>query len=231
MKRTLVLALLAFVAVAQMNAQTANKNPKQALKEHNAAVKAVDKEKAAKAAQKEEKKKRKEGWSTMTSDKPMGIQITEEYVQASEVITDVDGNTRDRWIKHTAMATQGTYNAAVAQARLACQAEIATQLKSFIAGIGEGDMTAAQESADKAVGAEKFEQHFKTLVDACLKNMKRGLCIYRRTPNGNFEVEVTYAIDMKETVSRMARQAQQDLEDEDDPETKKRLGKFIEQWK
>lgn len=230
MKRTLVMALLAFMAVAQMNAQTEKQNPKQAIKEHNSAIKAISKEKASKDAKKAEKQYRKQGWMTMASDKPMDVQISEDYVRASEVIKDADGNTVTRWIIHPAMATQGSYNAAIAQARLACQTEIAAQLETRIAGALEQKMSGTQAGADKAETLDKFHQRFKAIVDGCLTNMKRGLCIHRRTPNGNYEVQVTYAYDKKELAARLARQAQRELEMEGDQDLNAIVNDVIDNW-
>lgn len=224
------MALLAFLAVAQMNAQTDKKDRKQAVKEHNAALKTLGKENSSKDARKAEKQYRKEGWMTMASDKPMDVQISEDYVRAADLMKDADGNMVPRWIIHPAMATQGSYNAAIAQARLACQTEIAAQLETRIAGALEQKMSGTQEESDKAVTLDKFHQRFKAIVDGCLTNMKRGLCIYRRTPNGNYEVQVTYAYDKKELAARLARQAQRELEMEGDQDLSGIVNGVIDNW-
>lgn len=230
MKRIMMMVLAVFMAMAQMNAQTAVQMRKQAAKEHNAAVKAYRKEKASSDANKAAKRLAKQGWETMASDKPMNLQITEDRILASEMMEDETGESVTRWIMHTSRATQGSYNAAIAQARLACQAEIAARIETRLAGALEEKLSGNQKGVDVAETLDKFHQRFKAIVDGCLTDMKRGLCIHRTTANGNYEVEVTYAYDKKVLAARLARQAQNQLEMEGDADLNGAVNDVISAW-
>ena len=229
MKKTLMMVLLAFAAMTHANAQDVNQLRKQAAKDHNVAVKALDKEKSTKDAKKMMKQLQKEGWQTMASDKPMDMQIVDDRIMASEVVQNADGSTVNRWLMHTSMATQGSYNAAIAQARLACQTEIAAKIETRLFGALEQKISGEQESADKATTLDKFHQRFKAIVDGCLTNMKRGLTMYRRTANDNYEVQVTYAYDRKELAARLLKQAQQELEMQGDKDLKDVMDKIFDE--
>ena len=206
------------LAMAQVKAQTNTEIRKMATKEHNEAVKLYSKEKASKDAAKRAKQLRKKGWETMASDKPMDMQITDDRLLASETMKD------------KSRATQGTYNAAIAQARLSCQAEIASLLETKLAGALEQKLSSNQTGADVAETVDKFHQRFKGIVDGCLTDMKRGLCMYRTTENGNYEVEVTYAYDKKVLAARLAKQAQKQMEMEGDEDLNGVVNDIVNSW-
>lgn len=218
------------MAMAQTNAQTVTQMRKQATKEHNAAVKASQKEKASSDANKTAKRLKKQGWETMASDKPMNMQITNDRLLASEMMESESGESVSRWIMHTSRATQGSYNAAIAQARLSCQAEIAALIETRLAGALEQKLSGNQKGIDVTETLDKFHQRFKAIVDGCLTEMKRGLCIHRTTANGNYEVEVTYAYDKKVLTARLAKQAQKQLEMEGDAEVMGSVDETIANW-
>lgn len=226
----MMMVLAAFMAMAQTNAQTVTQMRKQATKEHNAAVKASQKEKASSDANKTAKRLKKQGWETMASDKPMNMQITNDRLLASEMMESESGESVSRWIMHTSRATQGSYNAAIAQARLSCQAEIAALIETRLAGALEQKLSGNQKGIDVTETLDKFHQRFKAIVDGCLTEMKRGLCIHRTTANGNYEVEVTYAYDKKVLTARLAKQAQKQLEMEGDAEVMGSVDETIANW-
>ena len=230
MRRILIAVSMLALAMAQVKAQTNTEMRKMATKEHNEAVKLYSKEKASKDAAKRAKQLRKKGWETMASDKPMDMQITDDRLLASETMKDKNGEDVSRWIIHTSRATQGTYNAAIAQARLSCQAEIASLLETKLAGALEQKLSGNQTGADVAETVDKFHQRFKGIVDGCLTDMKRGLCMYRTTENGNYEVEVTYAYDKKVLAARLAKQAQKQMEMEGDEDLNGVVNDIVNSW-
>lgn len=229
-RKVILMVAAVLMTSTVVNAQTSAEQWKSNAKERKAAVKYLDKEGSTKDAKKRAKKLEKEGWIVMGSGKAMDKQITDDQLRASETMKDETGATVTRYIQHDAGAVQGTLNAATTQARLACQAEIASLIETKLAGAMEQKIDGAQGSSITAQTVDEFHQRFKAIVDGCLTNMVQGLTIYRVLPNNNYEVQVTYSFDKKELAAQLKRKLQKELEMEGDEDLNGLVDETMNQW-
>lgn len=222
---------LAIVATTQIKAQSQSELRKIAAKERKEAVKDLNNEKSTKDARKQAKLLKKAGWKVMVSDKSLEAQITDDQLKSGELMLDYNGEPMIRYIKHEASAIQGTYNAAIAQARMASQTEIATQIETRIAGAMEQIIDGDQSSTINSTTVEKFHQRFKAIADACLTSISKGSTVYRELPNHNYEVRATYFFDKKELAAQLKKRMQRILEMEGNGDLNGLVDNMISRWK
>ena len=172
--------------------------------------------KPTKAAKKQAKELKKEGWTVPAGEATIEQQITRSQLYGEEYINDEEGNATKRFIMQTAVQTGGTYNAAYAAARSSAQVELAALLKTQIAAAMQSKLDNAQSSAISATTIDKFNQRSRAIVDEALPNAISVLTIYRRLQNNNFEVQVRLAFDKRELQARLKRNLQRELEQEGD---------------
>lgn len=215
MKKMFSLLVVALMAATATFAQSAAELAKQQAELRAIHMKMLN-AKPTKAAKKEAKELKKDGWTIPAGDLPMEQQITRGHLLAEEYMPDEDGNAVKRYIQHSAIQTGGTYNAAYAAARANVQVELATLIKSQIAAAMQAKLDNAQASGISATTVDKFNQRSRAIVDEALTNAISVLVIYRRLQNNNFEVQVRLAFDKRELQARLKRNLQRELEQEGD---------------
>jgi len=172
--------------------------------------------KPTKAAKKQAKELQKAGWTVPAGEKSIEQQVTMSQLYGEELMATEDGSTTKRFLMHTAMQISGTYNVGYAAARANALAEVASMIKTQLVTSISVKQGNSQTSAIEATTVDKFNQKVDAIVDQTMTNGIPMLSIYRRLPNGNFEVQVRLAFDKKEILSRMKKGMQKELEQEGD---------------
>lgn len=172
--------------------------------------------KPTKAAKKQAKELQKEGWTVPAGEASIEQQVTKSQLYGEELMATEDGSTTKRFIMHTAMQTSGTYNVGYAAARANALAEVASMLKTQLVTSINIKQSNSQTSAIEATTIDKFTQKVDAIVDQTMTNGIPMLAVYRRLPNGNFEVQVRLAFDKKDIMARMKKSMQKELEKESD---------------
>lgn len=215
MKRMILMAFVAIVAFNTVNAQNAVELAKQQ-KELNKINMELLNGKPSKAAKKQAKELKKQGWTVNAGDKTIEGQITEIQLLGEELMADENGNPTKRFIIQNGQSLAGTYNAARAAAATNAQNELGRALMTQIAAAMETKLDNQQNSSISVTTVEKFHQRGKAVVDACLTNTRTPLTLYRTTAQNNYEVQVQMVFDKKELTARLKRQLQKELEQEGD---------------
>lgn len=210
----LCLAIAASTGFAQ-GSQNAMEIAKQQKKLREFNMKVLNQE-PTKDAKKQAKKLEKEKWVVPAGERPIAQQLTATQLYGEEYMLDESGNATKRFIIRSGMSTSGTYNSGYTIARNQAANEIAASLKTQIAAAVQSKMDNNQTSAVDATTAERFNQRAKSVVDACLTNVQQTMVIYRRLPNGNFEVQVSIAFDKNELYARLKRELVKEMEKEGD---------------
>lgn len=214
MKKMISLVVLALLATTSF-AQTAAELAKQQ-QELNAINMKMLNAKPTKAAKKQAKELKAEGWTVPAGESSIEQQITMSQLYGAELTTDENGNLTKRFIMQTAQQTSGSYNAGYAAARAAAQTELAAMLKTELVSAIQQKLDNSQNDALSAITIDKFNERSSMIVDQTLSHSIPVLAIYRRLSNNNFEVQVRIAFDKKELVARIKRNMQKELENEGD---------------
>ena len=172
--------------------------------------------KPTKAAKKQAKELKSEGWTVPAGEPSIEQQVTKSQLYGEELMAADDGSTTKRFLMHTAIQTAGTYNVGYAAARASALAEVAGMIKTQLVSSVKVKQDNSQTSAITATTVDKFNQKIDAIVDETLTNSIPMLSIYRRLQNGNFEVQVRLAYDKKEIMARMKKSMQRELENEGD---------------
>lgn len=213
--KKIVLSCMMLMATSVMFGQSALELVKQQ-QELEAFNKKILNAKPTKAAKKQAKELQKAGWTVPAGEKSIEQQVTMSQLYGEELMATEDGSTTKRFLMHTAMQTSGTYNVGYAAARANALAEVASMIKTQLVTSISVKQGNSQTSAIEATTVDKFNQKVDAIVDQTMTNGIPMLSIYRRLPNGNFEVQVRLAFDKKEILSRMKKGMQKELEQEDD---------------
>lgn len=213
--KKIVLSCMMLMATSVMFGQSALELVKQQ-QELEAFNKKILNAKPTKAAKKQAKELQKAGWTVPAGEKSIEQQVTRSQLYGEELMATEDGSTTKRFLMHTAMQTSGTYNVGYAAARANALAEVASMIKTQLVTSISVKQGNSQTSAIEATTVDKFNQKVDAIVDQTMTNGIPMLSIYRRLPNGNFEVQVRLAFDKKEILSRMKKGMQKELEQEDD---------------
>lgn len=214
MKKILSLMVIALLSTASF-AQTAAELAKQQRELNETHMKLVN-AKPSKAAKKQAKQLKSDGWTVPAGTSGIEQQLTRSQLYGEELTVDENGNTVKRYMVQTSIQTAGTYNAAYAAARTAALTELAAMLKTELVSAMQQKMDNEQSSTISAVTVDKFNERSRAIIDMKLTNSIPVLAIYRRLPNRMFEVQVGIAFDRKELAARIKRNMKKELEEEGD---------------
>lgn len=215
MKKIMVIMAVAIMGAATANAQSAKQLAKEQQELNEINMKFLN-EKPSKDAKRQEKELAKEGWMVPAGGKTIAKQITETQLLGEELMADENGNPTKRYIIRSAQSVSGTFNAGVAAARANAQVELAAMLETKVAAAMETKLDNQQNSAISAVTVEKFHERAKSIIDACLKNTRTVLSIYRITSGNNYEVQLQVAYDKKVLSTLLKKKMHEELEKEGD---------------
>lgn len=210
MKRIILALIMAIVAFQVANAQTNAQVYKQRAAEEKLAKEAADGS-VMKAAKKDAKKLKREGWKVNPGDRSIEHQLNNVYIMRE--MLDEEGN--DKYILGSANGVGTTKQLAIttseANARLAIAAALQTEVTQMI------EMGAAQEvySQSEAEGISKFVSASKQLISEALKGTKSELCIFKLN-SGVYECQTTLSYSRKAAIASVKAIIREKLEGEID---------------
>ena len=198
MKKLFVLAMtmvMAFVGAASAQTQ------KEIRKERRQVEKMTTKElnsKATKAARKEAKRLKKQGWIVSPGALPMDKQLDRVYLMQYEY----DENLYPKYIMAEAMSIGENYDGAKTQALELAKQNLAGQVQTEITALIENTVANKQLAANEAASITETVLASKNLISQALGRVMPVMECYRILKNGNKEVLVRLAYN-----SDMAREA------------------------
>ena len=201
MRNLIVLALMLLLSVGTITAQTA----KEIVKERKALIKASRSElndKASKAARKEAKRLKKEGWTTAPGALPLEKQLDKSYLMHYQF----DENVYPKYIIGEGMSVGGNYDAAKMQALELAKQNLAGQIQTEITALVENTVANEQLSAEDAASVTRSVMAGKNLISQSIGRTIPVVEAYRTLSNKNKEVLVRIAYN-----SEMAKETAKDI--------------------
>lgn len=216
MKKIFALLIAVLVAVPAVQAQS----QKEILKEHKRERKVALNElnsKAPKAARKEAKRLKKEGWLVLPGALPMEKQLERSYIYEYQV----DDDLMPKFYTVSAQSVGGNFNAANMQS-----IELA---KNLIAGLVETDVTSLIESTvaneqmtrEEAVSVSQTVAASKNLISKALSNLNPHVVMYREVNKNNVEVSVRVSYNRDTALETAKKVVKKELEKKGDDLHKK----------
>lgn len=198
---------------------------KEQQKERKAIVKSSKSElnaKASKAARKEAKRLKKEGWITTPGALPLEKQLDNSYQMQYEYDSDM----YPKYIMGEAMSVGGNYDAAKMQALELAKQNLAGQIQTEVTTLIENTVANKQMDEGDAASITQSVLTSKNLISQSLGRSIAVVETYRTLPNKNKEVlvRIAYNSDMAKKVAKEA--IKKDLEKRGD-ELHNKLDKLL----
>ena len=198
---------------------------KEQQKERKAIVKSSKSElnaKASKAARKEAKRLKKEGWITTPGALPLEKQLDNSYQMQYEYDSDM----YPKYIMGEAMSVGGNYDAAKMQALELAKQNLAGQIQTEVTTLIENTVANKQMDEGDAASITQSVLTSKNLISQSLGRSIAVVETYRTLPNKNKEVlvRIAYNSDMAKKVAKEA--IKKDLEEKGD-ELHNKLDKLL----
>lgn len=208
MKKILFIMSLAFLASTTVSYAQLSK---EQIKERKATAKLSKNElneKANKAARKEAKKLRKDGWLSAPGALPLEKQLDKSYMMQMEYDEDMF----PKYMMGEAMSIGENYDAAKMQATELAKQNLAGQIQTEITAIIENTVANKQLEAEEAASVTQSIMAAKNLISQSIGRTLTVVELYRTLPNKNKEVFVrlAYNSDMAKAVAKKA--IREDLE-------------------
>lgn len=208
--------ILLFVAFFALSAGTTYaQSAKEQAKERKALVKqsrAELNDKASKAARKEAKKLKKEGWQTAPGALPIDKQLDKSYLMQYEQ----DDMGYPKFLMGEAMSIGQNYDGAKMQALELAKQNLAGQIQTEVTALVENTVANEQLEPEEAATVTKSVMASKNLISQSIGRVVTVVEVYRTLPNKNKEVQVriAYNSDMAKAAAKKA--IRKDLENKGD---------------
>lgn len=188
---------------------------KEQQKERKTILKASKSElynKASKAARKEAKKLKKEGWTTAPGALPIDKQLDKSYMMQYEYDSDL----YPKYIMGEAMSVGGNYDAAKMQALELAKQNLAGQIQTEVTALIENTVANKQLDEGDAASITQSILASKNLISQSIGRTIPVVEVYRTLQNKNKEVlvRIAYNSDMAKKVAKEA--IKKDLEKKGD---------------
>lgn len=188
---------------------------KEQQKERKVMLKASKSElndKASKAARKEAKKLKKEGWTTAPGAFPLDKQLDKSYIMQYEYDSDM----YPKYIMGEAMSVGGNYDAAKMQALELAKQNLAGQIQTEVTALVENTVANKQLDEGDAASITQSILASKNLISQSIGRTIPVVEAYRTLSNKNKEVlvRIAYNSDMAKKVAKEA--IKKDLEKKGD---------------
>ena len=181
-------AVMMMIAAVDASAQVASKQQRKQIQKHEKVLNKSMKKKAIKAARKEAKSLKKQGYLTLLGQLPLDKQLENSWQAAYEL--DVQGY--PYYIMSTQKATAGNYTAAQMQAMNAAKTDIAGQIETKINQVIETKVTSNEMSRNEANSLNSFVATSKNIISTTLGRVIKLVEIYREPKRSKVvEVQVT----------------------------------------
>lgn len=222
MRITKCLLALFLAGIATTASAQISKEQQQERKEIYKASKAELNTKATKAARKEAKKLRKDGWKTAPGALPVEKQLDKAYLMQMEY----DETMYPKYIMAEAMSIGENYDAAKMQALELAKQNLAGQIQSEITALVENTVANRQLAAEEAASVTQSILAGKTLISQSIGRTIPVVELYRTLSNKNKEVlvRIAYNGDMAKQVAKKA--IREELEKKGD-DLHKKLDKLL----
>lgn len=205
MKKIVILSLALAMSYGTVHAQSVKELAKQR-KELREASKDELNRKATKAARKEAKMMKKEGWTTVPGALPIDRQLDKSYLMQYET----DETMYPKYIMGEAMSIGENYDAAKMQALELAKQNLAGQIQTEVTALVENTVANKQLSAEQAASVTQSVMASKNLISQSLGRVIPVVEVYRTLQNKNKEVLVRIAYN-----SAMAKEAAKQVVRED----------------
>jgi len=207
--KKVILLLVAFLALSAgtIYAQSA----KELAKERKALVKqsrAELNDKASKAARKEAKKLKKEGWQTTPGALPIDKQLDKSYLMQYEQ----DDMGYPKYLMGEAMSIGQNYDGAKMQALELAKQNLAGQIQTEVTALVENTVANEQLDPEEAATVTKSVMASKNLISQSIGRVMTVMEVYRTLPNKNKEVQVRIAYNSEMAKAAAKRAIRKDLE-------------------
>lgn len=200
-------------------------NTKEILKERKELSKASRSElndKATKAARKEAKQLKKDGWAAAPGALPIEKQLDKSYLMQMEY----DENMYPKYIMGEAMSIGENYDGAKMQALELAKQNLAGQIQTEITALVENNVANNQLEAEEATTVTKSVMASKNLISQSIGRTITVVELYRTLGNKNKEVLVRIAYNGEMAKSIAKKALREDLEKQGD-ELHSKLDKLL----
>ncbi|MBR1788065.1 MAG: hypothetical protein IJ762_02585 [Bacteroidaceae bacterium] len=206
-KSILLLAACLFLGSATGYAQLS----KEQIKERKANRKLTQSElnaKASKAARKDAKAFKKEGWQVMPGALPIDKQLDKSYLMQMEVDEDMF----PKYIMGEASSIGENYDAAKMQALELAKQNLAGQIQTEVTALIENTVANKQLEAEEAASVVQSISAAKNLISQSIGRTIPVVEVYRSKQNKNKEVLVRLAYNSKMAKAAAKNAIREDLE-------------------
>ena len=183
-------AVMMMIAAVDASAQVASKQQRKQIQKHEKVLNKAMKKKAIKAARKEAKSLKKQGYMTLLGQLPLDKQLENSWQASYEL--DVQGY--PYYLMSTQKATAANYTAAQLQAMNAAKTDIAGQIETRINQVIETKVTSNEFARNEANSLTSFVATSKNIISNTLGRVIKLVEIYREPKRTKVvEVQVTLA--------------------------------------
>ena len=183
-------AVMMMIAAVDASAQVASNQQRKQIQKHEKVLNKAMKKKAIKAARKEAKSLKKQGYMTLLGQLPLDKQLENSWQASYEL--DVQGY--PYYIMSTQKATAANYTAAQLQAMNAAKTDIAGQIETRINQVIETKVTSNEFARNEANSLTSFVATSKNIISNTLGRVIKLVEIYREPKRTKVvEVQVTLA--------------------------------------
>lgn len=183
--------VLALIMAGTFNTASAQitKDQQKERKEVYKASKSELNEKATKAARKEAKQLKKDGWQTAPGALPLEKQLDKSYLMQMEY----DADMYPKYLMGEAMSIGENYDAAKMQALELAKQSLAGQIQTEITALVENTVSNKQLAAEDAASVTQSVMAAKNLISQSIGRTITVMEVYRTKQNKNKEVLVRIA--------------------------------------
>lgn len=211
--RKVMIALMALMVMgtAAVSAQTT----REIVKERKVLAKASKNElekKASKAARKEAKKLKRQGWQVVPGALPLEKQLDKSYMMQYECDEDLF----PKYLMGEAMSIGENYDAAKMQALELAKQNLAGQIQTEVTALIENTVANEQLQAEEAASITNSVMASKNLISQSIGRVITVIEVYRTLGNKNKEVLVRIAYNSEMAKAAAKKAAREDLEKKGD---------------
>jgi hypothetical protein len=210
MKKIIMIAVALMTLGINANAQDLEAT-KELVKERQVLAKASKKQltaRASKAARKEAKQYKKNGWEVNPGALPMDKQLDRAYQMQYEF----EENMMPKYIMGEARSIGETYDAAKMQALELAKQNLAAQIQTEITALIENTVANRQLAQEEAASITESVLSSKNLISQNIGRTINVVEVYRTLPNKNKEVLVRIGYNTKMAMEAARSSVREDLE-------------------
>lgn len=202
MKKYVLLLSVFLLSGTTVSYAQLTKEQRKERKEISKASKSQLNENVSKAARKEAKKMKKDGWQTVPGALPIEKQLDKSYMMQYEY----DEEMYPKYIMGEAMSIGGNYDAAKMQALELAKQNLAGQIQTEVTALIENTVANEQLQGDQAESITRSVLAAKNLISQSIGRTIPVVEVYRTLPNKNKKVLVRIAYS-GDAAKRVAKEA------------------------